>query len=309
MFRSLLVVALALPGTALAGYEVSSFRSDSINPGLYGAASALDSKAETCWMVDPEKRNEGQWISIDVPTSTVDKLALISGWDQTEKTFADYARIKKARVEIISKEGGKEQIVGEAIVDVKDQRGWQILDLPDTQVGGELHGGMVRVHVLETYPGTDYPNLAVSEVRVHLKEFAAGTIAVAREPDSSEAKRSGDMLIDGQPRTFWAADGAHEAIMAFKAPGYGLASIGIQPGPKPYARPKTVELTANDITVTVTLEDKQEMQWHLLPVIVGYTGGAWGSVEVKVVDSYPGEVGKGVAISEVKINAATIEDI
>src|SRR5690606_2151585 len=130
-----------------------------------------------------------------------------------------------------------------------------------------------------------------------------------QEPDSSEDKRNGDMLVDGQPRTFWAADGAHEAIMAFKAPGYGLASIGIQPGPKPYARPKTIEITANDMTTTITLEDKAELQWHLLPVIVGYTGGAWGDVQVKVIDVYPGDVGKGVAISEVKINAATIEDI
>lgn len=309
MFRALLWVALALPGTALAGYDVSSFRSDSASPGRFNAAAALDSNPETCWMVDPEKRNEGQWIYIDVPTSTVDKLALIPGWDLDEKHFYDYARIKKARVEIISKEGGKEQIVNEVTIDVKDQRGWQIIDLPDTQVGGEFHGGMVRIHVLEVYPGKDYPNLAVSEARVHLKEFPAGSLALADEPDSSEAKRSGEMLVDGQPRTFWASDGALEAVMAFRAPGYGLASIGIQPGPKPYARPKTVEITANSMTVRHTLEDKPEMQWNLLPVVIGYTGGAWGKIEVKIIDTYPGEVGKGVAISEVKINAATLEDI
>lgn len=308
MIRFPLLVALALPATALAGYEASSYKNDSAKKNIWNVASALDSKLDTCWMVDPEQKNEGQWVQIDVPSSTIDKISLVAGWDQDENAFFDYARIKKARVDIFTKEGGTTKIVAEAVVDVEDKRGWQILDVPDTKVGGEIHGGTVRITVMETYPGKDYPNLALSEVRVNLKEFAAETIMVASTPDSAEDGHGADLMTDTSPKTFWASGGEQEATMAFKAAGYGLASIAIQAGPKPYARPKTVEITANDIPMTVMLEDKPEEQWHLLPVIVGYTGSAWGDIQVKVVDTYPGDAGKGVAIAEVKLNAATIED-
>lgn len=311
MYRAAaLLVALMLPTSAFSGYEVSSFRKDgSRSANFWNAASALDNKGETCWMVDPEQKNEGQWIQVDVPNSTVDKIAVITGFDQTEKTFFDYARIKKARVEVFSKPGGESQLVSETEVTFEDKRGWQTIDIPDAKVEADFHGGAVRLTVLEVYPGKDYPMLAVGEFRVHLKEFPAETVKLSTEPDSAESGKAADLMLDGSPRTFWAADGATEATLGFRASGYGLASIGIQPGPKPYARPKTLEITANDIPITVTLEDKAEMQWRLLPVIVGYTGGAWGEVTVKVVDTYPGDAGKGVAISEVKLNAATLEDI
>ena len=47
----------------------------------------------------------------------------------------------------------------------------------------------------------------------------------------------------------------------------------------------------------------------LLPCLVGYTGGAWGTVDVKIVDVYPGDQPmNGVAISELKLNAGSIEE-
>lgn len=304
----LLMAALALPSVTLAGYEASSHKKDSRRGDFWNAASALDSKAETCWMVDPEEKNEGQWIQLDVPSSTIDKIGLVAGWDQDENTFFDYARIKKVRVDIFTMEGGAAKLVAQPELAVDDKRGWQILDLPDTKVGGDVTGGRIRVNVLETYPGKDYPNLAVSEIRVHLQEFPAQTVKVDAAPASAESGHDADLMVDGQPKTFWASTGEHTAEMSFKAPGYGLASIGVQSGPKPYARPKTVEVIANDMPVTLTLEDKPDLQWSLLPAIVGYTGSAWGGVTVKVLDAYPGDPGKGVAVSEVKLNAATIED-
>ena len=55
------------------------------------------------------------------------------------------------------------------------------------------------------------------------------------------------------------------------------------------------------------LEDKPgETQWKLLPVMVGYTGSAWGTITIEIVDTY----GTGaVALSELKLKAATIEDL
>ena len=43
--------------------------------------------------------------------------------------------------------------------------------------------------------------------------------------------------------------------------------------------------------------------------MVGYTGGAWGEVTFEVVDLYDEKATKGLAFSEVKLNAATIDDL
>ena len=182
-----------------------------------------------------------------------------------------------------------------------------MVDLPDTKVGDEMGAGRIRFTVTETYSGKDYPNLALSEIRLYFKEFEAGTLSIKTYPADEAEGHTGDLLADGNDRTFWASAGGTEAELKLKGSGYGLSSVGIKAGPKPYARPKTIELVANDMIVRHTMEDNDKLQWLLLPVVVGYTGSAWGTITVKVIDAYEGE--KGVAIAEVKLNAATIEDI
>jgi hypothetical protein len=312
MFRTAIVAAaLLLPSAALAGFEASSFKRPNRSEGknYWNAGSALDNNMETCWQVDPEKPNEGQWISVDVPAGTVDKVAAVVGWQKDDNTFGDYARIKSARVEIFNLgNGGEPELVGEGTVEFEDKPGWQIVDVPDTKVGGEILGGKVKIHVTGVYEGKDFGHLAVSEVRVHMLEFPAETLDFATVPDSEVDGHSGADMIDNNARSFWAATG-DTASFAMKAPGYGLASLGVQSGPKSYARPKTIKITAQQNTVTHVLEDKPgEMQWALLPVLVGYTGGAWGDIQVEIVDTWPGDAGNGVAISEIKLNAGSIED-
>ena len=52
---------------------------------------------------------------------------------------------------------------------------------------------------------------------------------------------------------------------------------------------KTLEIMANQTTVTVVLEDKPGvMQFALMPCLSGYTGGSWGEVNVKILDTWPG---------------------
>lgn len=301
---------LALPVAAHAGFEASSFRKeDKLGKTYWAAASALDSKPETCWQVDPEQQNVGQWIALDVPAAEVDKLGVIIGWAKDDETFGDYARIKAAKIEIMDSGSGTPTVVATANVTFEDKPGWQLVDLPDTKVGGEVLGGRVKLTVTDVYPGRDFPSLAVSEVRVHLKEFPAGSMALSRPFDSEVAPNTAAMATDGNAKTFWAANGP-AATFAVKGPGFGLASIGIQSGPKAFARPKTVEITANQAVSKQVLPDTPgAMQWVLLPCLVGYTGGAWGEVEVKILDSYPGDVAtNGVAIAELKLNAGSIEE-
>lgn len=292
------LAGLLLPGLAHAtGFKVSSYQKDSRNPGIYDAASALDGDPATAWKVDPEAENmAGQFIEVGIPASSVDKIGLMAGWEKDESTFKDYARIKKARVEVFQ----GDTKVGSAEIDVKDQMGWQILDVPDMKVEGA--GGRVRITIEEVYSGQDFPNLAVSDVRIQLAEFPAGSIKVVEPASGTEA------LVDKNPKTVWT--GGLDTTFGLTASGYGLASLGIQAGPPTGGRPKTIEVTANDNTQKVTLEDKQEMQWVMLPVLVGYTGSSWGRISVKVVDTYPGTAvgGAAVGIAELALNGATIEE-
>lgn len=310
MPHALALIGWMLAVPAHAGFDVSSFKKeDKLGKSYWDAPSALDSNPETCWQVDPEAENVGQWIQIDVPTAEVDKIAMIPGWAASEPTdaFTDHARVKTAKAEIMDQATGK--VIATYPLAFADKAEMQVVDIPDTKVGGELSGGRIRITITEVYKGQDYPNLAVSEVLVHLKEFPAASLSISTPPDSEAGTNIGDNATDGNVKTFWAAEGS-TATMGLKAPGYGLASISIQSGPKAFARPKTVEITANGTTISRVLPDKPGIaQSLLLPALVGYTGGAWGEVMLKIVDVYPGDVAaNGVAIAEIKVSAGSIEE-
>jgi hypothetical protein len=286
-FALLVVPAVGFAG----GFKVSSFKKDTRNPGMWNVESALDGKPETAWMVDPEEDSVGSFIEVDVPAATVDKITIDAGYDKDDTSFKDYPRLKSARVEIFQMENK----VGEAVIALEDKRGMQTIDLPDTKLEGS---GRVRVNVQEVYPGQDYPNLALSDVRVDLKEFPAESLKIV------DPAAGGEALMDKNAKTVWSSPTVPASI-TLSASGYGLASVGLQAGPMTGGRPKTVEITANDNTQTVTMEDKQDMQWFMLPVLVGYTGSCWGKITVKVIDAY---AGPGVGLAEVGLNAATIEE-
>lgn len=307
--RGLFIMACFVPSLALGGYQVSSFKKESkLGANYHNAASALDGNLETAWRVDPEEENRGQWIELDVPVGHVDKIAIVAGWDQSEEVYFDYVRVKKAKVEVFDLENDNAKVL-EQVVDFEDKRGWQTVDLTDTKVGGEYSGGRVRLTVLDTYDGKDYPSLAVSEVLVHLKEFDVVNPTVSGDPSSQETGHEAKLLVDGNTRTFWAAsDVENPAEVTFSLGNYGVSSIGIQSGPKPYARPKTITLDVDGNTKQIALKDSGEMQWFLMPALVGYTGSAWGTVKVTVTENYGAtEEGKGTSIDEVKFRATNLE--
>lgn len=310
MRRSLALVLL-LPAVAFAGYEASSFKKeDKLGKNYWNAASALDAKMETCWQMEPEQDNAGQWLSIDVPAGTeVDKIGAVVGWQKTDETFGDYARIKSAKVEIFNLAGGTPVPLNTADITFEDKQGWQIVDVPDTKIPAEGVGGRIRITVKEFFPGKDFGHLAISELRVQLKEFDAPTSEVSTPFDSEVAPNEGADAFDNNPKTFWAASG-QTATFGMKAKGYGLSSLVMTMGPKTHARPKVVEVTANQSTIKYTLEDKPgAVQSILIPYLSGYTGGAWGEVQVKILESYPGDVAtNGVALAEVKVNAGSVEE-
>lgn len=309
--RRSLALLLCVPALAYAGYEASSFKKeDRLGKNYWNAPSALDAKMDTCWMQDPEQDNAGQWLSIDVPAGTeVDKIGAVIGWAKSEETFPDYARLKSAKIEIFNMAGATPIPLATADVTFEDKMGWQVVEVPDTKIPAESVGGRVKITVKEFYPGKDFPHLAISELRVQLKEFDAPTFELSRPFDSETPDHPGSDALDGNARTFWAASGA-TATFAVRAKGFGMSSLVLTAGPKTHARPKVVEVTANQSTITYTLEDKPAAaQSVILPYLSGYTGGAWGEVNVKILESYPGDVASnGVALTEVKVTAGSVEE-
>ena len=301
--RPVLFVAIAsllFPSMALAGYKVSSAKKESGRQDRWGAASAIDSDKSTCWQVDPESEQKGEWIEIDVPASEVDKVKLMVGWNKDKTTFADYARIKSVRVEVFTEDGEKRVL--EHSANLEDKMGFQEIDLPDTAVGGEMSGGKVRLIVTDFYPGQDYPNLAVSEVVIVLKEKFDAEASLSSPPPAVQGHEA-EKMLDNSTRTYWSSPpGAKdtEFVISPSDTGYGLSSIGILPGPSSLARPKKVEVNVANTTAVYELQNTAKMQFFTLPTIIGYTGSAWGDVGIKVLETHAGSSSDSVGIAEIK---------
>lgn len=290
--RSLLI--LFVPALVYAGATASSFKPEHRKgANFYNAQSAMDGNPESAWMVPGESPNRGEWIMVDLPKSTVDKIGATIGWALDEESFTDYARLKTVKAEGFSLNDSQELIPkGSSTATFSDISDWQVVDIDDIDIGEGLFGGKLKIHVVDIFDGNDFPNLAVSEIMVYLKEFDIGiNIKDTSEADGSNIQ---DLMLDGNPKTFWASakDGAHIDVAS---ESFGISSIGIQPGPNTTARPKTVKITANNRSLTHTMEDKPDMQWLLVPSITGYTGGAFGRINVEFLDFYGDQAIVGVA--------------
>lgn len=302
------LLMLCVPAMAWAGAKVSTFNKDSKQGANYwSGGAAIDGKTETAWMVPGESPIRGEWIEVDIPRGDVDKIAILPGYAKNADTFGDYARVKTVRVDIFSQADDQTvSQVGTANLTLADKMELQVLDLPDTKVGGDMFGGKVKISIVDFYPGNDYPSVAISELLIHLKEFDA-----TAKPSGASAESAGhtfDMGSDENPKTFWAAPVAAEGVsFTIDAGGYGLSTIGIQAANKDYARAKTVEITAGNKKLTTVLPDGTDMKWANVPGANGYTGGSIGAVEVKILDTYPGAKSAELGVAEIKVRATNLE--
>jgi len=299
LFAALLLGVLS-PAPAEAKPEASSFKKENrLGPNHWNAKSAIDNDLETCWQVPGDSPNTDEWIAFDIPKGNVDAIKVYPGWGKSEETYTDYARIKKAQIEILCcTDDEKMSSLFTAEINVEDKAQHQVIDLEDTAVGNDLFGGKLRLTVKEFYPGRDYPNLAISELLIMMKEFDAATkITGVDAPES---------MMDDNARTVWT--GPADASMMLEADGFGLASVMIQSGAAPNARVKRLKVTANDRSMEHELADNGDVQYVSIPSIMGYTGSAWGEVEVQIMEVYPGDSPE-VGIAELKLRATNYEGI
>jgi hypothetical protein len=309
MRATLLAAALLVPAVALAGFGVSSHKKSSRGGDTaHAAGAALDGDLKTAWLVDPEQENKGSWIEVDVPASKVDKLSIVVGWAEDDERWADHARVKAARIEVLSLDGAEPKVVLQKDVVFEDKQDRQVVDLPDPAVGGEFSGGRVRLTVTDVYPGKDFANLAVSEFLVHLVEFDSLILHLDEEPSASGDGHPAMNLVDGNSKTFWeSVGGGIGASFAVSSGRYSASSVGLLPGPTTHARPKTIEVSQTNVTRTYTVPDKAGWHWFELPPVVGYNGSGVGPVTVTVTEVYPGSKSGELAITDVKLKATVLD--
>jgi hypothetical protein len=303
------LVLSALTGQAYAGARVSHFeKGGKMGANYWAGNNAIDGKKETAWMVPGESENKGEWIELDVPQGTVDKVSIFPGYGKTDETYTDYPRVKQMRVDVFALDDEQNpQQVGTATIDVADKPEVQTFDIPDAKISAGMFGGKVRITVLDVYPGEDYPNLGVSELYVNLKEYDAPTIKL-EGLEGGDAGKTPEMVTDNNVKTLWTTQ-ATTATFTVDPGTSGLGSVGIQSAGKDLGRPKTVQVSINGLTQTTVLPDKPgEMQWAACPAFNGFTGGASGAVEVKIVDVYPGTK-PGLGIAEVKGHATNSDTL
>lgn len=294
--KRLPLLVLLVPTLALAGGRVSAFKAENkLGTNYWNVQSALDGKTETAWMVPGESANKGEWLEIDLPTGEVDKISIYPGYGKSTETWTDYPRVKTLRVDVYAiNDTDDTQQVGSTTVEVADKAEVQLIDVPDVKTGAM--GGRARLVVLDVYPGDDYPNLAVSEAAIILKEIDGK--ATLTEVSSEDGK---DALMDGDPKTVWKADAASFTLTST---GFSLSSVGFQNGGKDWARPKTVSISVGPVSKTTELPDAPEA-WAPIPVFNGFNGGGFGDVVVEVKDVYPGAKNPQVALGELKVRATT----
>lgn len=287
------VLALLALDPAFAGAKASSFEKNSKDSTKYAAGSAVDGKAETCWSVPPESPNRGEWISVEVNAGDVEKIGIVAGWDRDEKTFKDYPRVKQLRVDVFVKdETESDKQVGSETIDVADVRGMQIIPLKSkVTIPGGPFPGWVKLSVVDIYPGTDFPNLHVSEVAVFKSEMDA-TPKVEGLDDAALTA-----VTDGSPKTVWTA--APGATFTVQPGDWALSSIGLQ-GVKGKAMAKTVKVKVGERPEqTFTLTEKPDLQWLPLAPVSGVNGSSTDSVQVTLLDAH----GADITLQELKFKA------
>jgi hypothetical protein len=303
--KRLPLLALLLPVVAFAGGRVSHFKTENkMGANFYNIQAAIDGKIETAWMVPGESDNKGEWVEVDIPVGEVDKIAIYAGYGKNAETFSDFPRVKKMRVDVYGIDDSMDAaIIASSDIDIADKPEMQLIDVPDVKSG--VNGGRVRLTVLDLYPGEDYPNLAVSEVTVMMKEIDGKAViaAISGEMDG----HGKDALQDDNPKTFWAAE-AKGAGFTLTSTGFALSSVGFVPQGKDYARPKTVKISVGPVTKVTEFPDTPGEKWAPIPAFNGYNGGGFGDVEVEIVDVWPG-TNPQVGLSELKVKATTYSPV
>ncbi len=302
MKKAIALFALALvPTLAFAGASVSAMKKPNRGEGAnqYGGPSAIDGKMDTAWMVPGDSPNLGESIKLEIPTGKLDKIGIVNGWTKSEETFTDHPRIKRMKVEFIccTDTMGDVKTTFTTHIDLEDTPEMQIIDIENAAVGNEMFGGWLKLSIVELYEGKDFPNAGISELMIYMEEFdAIATIEGSSDEDPEHITMD---MQDDSNKTYFATPSEGAYIEFGSDAGLGLSSVHLVHGPNTHDRVKKVKMTANNRSIEVEVPDGKGAHQVMIPAIMGYTGSAWGSVKMEVLEVYEGTSAKGtLAIAE-----------
>lgn len=298
---------LLIPSVALAGAQDSAHKKETKKGANYYAAnSAIDGKLDTAWVVPGESANRGEWIMIDLPKGEIDKIEIYPGWGKSEEAYTDHPRVKRLQVEVLCC-GGDESMsnTGTTHVDVEDKAELQIIDMDNLAVGNELFGGAVKLSVVDIYDGRDFPNLAVSEILIHLTEKDAPA-SITDSSAEADPKHMVFDMTDGNAKTYWVTSSAGAHFTWF-AEGSGLSSIKLD-HVAGHDRVKKAKLIVDgEREYELELPDEKS-QLIRVPAIYGYTGvSTFDGIKLEVLEVY-GDKGT-IAISELNAKSTFYEGL
>ena len=116
-------------------------------------------------------------------------------------------------------------------------------------------------------------------------------------------------MTDGNRRSYWSSP-VEGATFTLASSGYGVSSVGLQAGPRTNARAKKVKVSTSNRSMVHELENSEAMQFLKVPSVTGYTGSAWGEVQITVLEVYPGSSeGAELAVSEVTVRGTNFDGL
>lgn len=295
---------------ALAGAEASNFKPEyKQGANRWNATSAIDGDPKTAWMLPGDSEGKGEWIMIDGPDSTseVQEISMLIGFNLNDETFGDYARVKSIQIEVFEYNMSMDLVATgrTKTIEFEDK---MTLQTKPVGLGVESErGGKYKITVNEIYAGKDYPSLAVSEVLLHLKDFDV----VPKIIDTAEGTEGADpsKMLDDSTRTVWTANAAEASITYEGLGGASVSQMNLVPGPKTHARPKKIKITTGGQSLEHELPDSSKGHWVLVPTTTGYTGSTWDSIQVQILEVYPGSSSQELAISELDIKASSLSGL
>lgn len=300
-----------LAGPCLAGVLASSHLKVSDRPeGTYASGNLVDGKLETPWIEGAEESGVGETFTLDLPRAEVKKVMIFPGHGQDQRMFEKYSRLKEVSLSFFTVDDKRNpKPLKQQNFTFEDSFRFQEIPVTDVKLGDELFGGTVTVTIRSVYPGKDFKDTAVAEVRVVLDEWPAQLDASETSPTLTGSAK--ENLVDADLKTAWVADSsAKEPFVVLSAPEFGICAVVLTAGDakdlkkaNTYSRPKDIVIEIDNITVNYTLKDTLEPQRIDLPSRFGYTGSLFTPLKITVKSVYPGTKASNLSISEISLLA------
>lgn len=276
-----LILAAARPALSLEAQVTASSQASSLFHN-FGPENLLDNDPATAWAEGADAAGQGEWVELAFPAPVrLSRLVIRNGF-QNPGWFDKYNRVKT--LEIVFSDGARQR------AELADSEDEQVVDL------GGRNSVWLRLVIVDVYKCLPFYNprtTCLSEARVEAAGESAAPAAPAHQaaaavPEGPTIKASATLfsaqgdayapenLLDDNPSTIWAVDGARSGIgewVQVDFPGPRIVGrVGVRNGdqsPDGFARSNRVKearLVLSDGTETkIELRDVPEVQYFTVP--------------------------------------------